>query len=245
MWIYLLPLTIVATCIGTPVAALLLITSYFCKTKFIHVVNSDLRILFSAIPYYRWFGKITHVQIPTDKNYLIASHPHGVFCLGPLLAVHLRPQSKTLFAVAPILFHIPVFGWIAAQIGCIPATKHDIADALKHTSVILVPGGVPELITQERKQLYSNRFGMFKFNVPILTLITYSKHYDFFEIPFYDARLKFACRFNIPIQIPWFFGFKNTCLPKRVPLELKLVQFEQSSQSSYFNALKEEIGTQI
>jgi hypothetical protein len=232
IWIYLLPLLVLAACVGIPFASTFVVLSFFLSNKYEHNVDSILRRFVCEIPVTRWFGSISNIDIPVDNNYLITSHPHGVFCLGPLLTVHFKRGSRTLFAVAPLIFKIPIFGWFAANVGCIPATKGEIQNALKTTSVILVPGGVPELITQERGQIYTRRYGMFKFDAPMITLITKSNHYSFLKLPFYETRLYIARKLNIPIIFPWVFGHYFTWLPKRTPLVVTLERF--SDRETYF-----------
>jgi 1-acyl-sn-glycerol-3-phosphate acyltransferase len=162
------------------------------------------------------------VQLPSGNN-LITSHPHGILCLGPLLTIHLKPGSTTYFAVTPLLFKIPIFGWIISMMGCIPATVDHIKSALERSSVILVPGGIPEIILYETDEHYTRRYGLFKFKVPIVPIITLSVHYKRVKIPFKRLRVDIANRLGIPIVFPWLFGWYNTWLPKRTPIKVKVL----------------------
>lgn len=203
------------------------------------VITSSLRTFFNSLPFDLWFESVSEVNIPTDRHYLICSHPHGIFCLGPLLTVHFKRESKTLFAVAPIVFKIPLIGWICGELGCIPCDKDSIKRGLKISSVILVPGGVPEIVMHERNELYTRRWGMFTFKVPIIPLITLSRHYYLPKSPLYELRLFIARKFNIPVTFPYLFGWKNTWLPMRNRLEVKMLnEIENSDNDEYFTMLR-------
>lgn len=247
IWVYSLPLLVLFAIIGSPVAITLLfvadIASYFLNIMYkTPVTTSSLRTLFNSIPFYQWFESISEVNIPTDKHYLICSHPHGILCLGPLLTVHFKKKSRTLFAVAPIVFKIPVIGWICGELGCIPCDKVSIKRALKVSSVILVPGGVPEIVMYERDELFTMRRGMFTFGVPIIPLVTLSKHYYLPKSPLYDLRVYIARKFNVPITFPYLFGWNNTWLPKRNKLEVKMLnQMETNDSKIYFTMLKSQL----
>lgn len=227
IWMYLLPILIVGTllCIPffmfiTPMLAAITFT-FIMVFKDEFIVRSPYREYMNNIPYHKWFGHYNTVENP-DKPTLITSHDHGVLCMGILLAAHFKPNSKTVFAVAPILFSIPFVGWIAKHVGAIPATEKAICNSLKTTSVIIVPGGIPELITDTP---YTRRHGFLriaqKMDVPILPIKTHTKFYDIVPIGGFDHRIYVAKHYGIPIMFPWVFGWYGTWLPKRNKIEWK------------------------
>ena len=139
---------------------------------------------------------------------------------------------------------IPVVGTVAVMLGCIPATKKSILNALKKHSVILVPGGVPELVTGE---LYTRRFGFLKLGVPILPVVCKSEFYTVLDIGFKDIRIHIAKEYGIPIMFPWIFGWYNTWIPRRVPIKLSVLDIHRVSgpiedeHASYFSSLSSHI----
>jgi 1-acyl-sn-glycerol-3-phosphate acyltransferase len=147
-----------------------------------------------------------------------------------------------LIAVAPLIFHIPLLGWVAAQLGCIPANRDSISNALSaNMSVILVPGGVPEVVSYEKDKIYTNRHGFLSFDAPVLPVVTTSKHYYVPEAPLYDLRMFIAQQYSVPIIFPWIFGWKNTWLPKREALTVKVLEVKDRTQKSYFEEIKNTI----
>ena len=87
-------------------------------------------------------------------------------------------------AVAPILFYIPIFGWMARSCGLIPATNNMIKKALiEKYNVILYLGGIEELIAYEKNELYiKKRWGYLKAkNEWITFLFRYFSHLESFN----------------------------------------------------------------
>jgi 1-acyl-sn-glycerol-3-phosphate acyltransferase len=138
---------------------------------------------------------------------------------------HFSPGSRTVFAVAPILFYIPIMGWVAKQLGLIPASNQMIMKALTLTSVIIVVGGVPELVGQEQRQLYiDKRFGFARIavecKVPIVA-VWVNGEFDTFSLlplPFLNWRMDLSNKLGFAIIFPWVFGWRGLWLPRRVPL---------------------------
>lgn len=218
LWVCTIPILTILCLLGIPFAFLMVCGGIVQSMIIKYERTSAIRRLLTSLPFEKWFYHIDSVNVP-DKV-LVTCHPHGVFCLGPLLGIHLQPQATTWFAVAPILFYIPLFGYIISKIGCIPATHYHISQALKTSSVILVPGGTPEIVLHEVKEYYTRRYGMFKFQVPLLPVIS-STHYTLWPMPARTWRVQVA-RHNIPIVFPWLFGWYSTCLPKRKPIHLRV-----------------------
>jgi len=232
LWAYSIPLLLVLVAMGSPFALLFLaMGAGLSKLRDDQpICTSRLRTWFNHIPWHQWFDEASTVTIPGDRHYLIASHPHQLFCLGALICVHFRPKSRTLFAVAPLIFHVPFIGWLAAHLGCVPADKGSLQAALKVSSVLLVPGGVPEVVMFERGEMYTERYGMFRLGVPILPLVTTSQHYYVPKAPLYRLRLLIAKTFRVPIIFPWVFGWYGTWLPKRHALVVKQLEVSENVQ---------------
>ena len=226
IWLYLLPILFIGTiiCIPffiiiTPIIMIITCTmAYFIKDEIIP--TGYIRSVVNNIPYNLWFGHIDDICAPA-KPTLICSHPHGILCTGILFSVHFRPGSSTLFAVSKWLFYIPVIGWLATQLGCIPATYYNINTALKTNSVILVPGGVPELISGKQ---YTRRYGFLKIakkkKVPILPVTTKQTFFNRIPCPWESARIHIANKYGLPIMFP-VLGWYGTWLPKRRPIHMK------------------------
>ena len=246
IWAYSIPIILFLIIIGVPIAIPFFTAALFISTSLQlmytkPIPESSLRTFVNNLDFKYWFGSIDRVTLPSTPH-LITSHPHNVFCLGALLCIHFQPKSKTLIAVAPLIFHIPIVGWVAAKAGCIPSSRKSIENALKSKmSVILVPGGVPEVVTYEKNTLYTDRFGFLTFTFPILPVVTTSKHYYIPQSPFYDLRIFIAKRYHIPIIFPWIFGWKNTWLPKRRPLTVKVLEIKDRTHEEYFKTIKEHI----
>ena len=227
VWIYLLPILIVGficcvpffIVVTPPLFAISISVMYLLKDEIIP--NGYIRDIVNNIPYKLWFGAIDELPpLPTPR--LICSHPHGILCTGILISAHFRPGSTTVFAVSKWLFAVPFVGWLARHLGCIPATYEDIERALQSHSVILVPGGVPELITGRP---YTRRTGFLKIarstNVPILPVETKSTFFDMIPCGFQEFRMWVAKCIGIPLMLP-VIGWYGTWLPKRVPIHLRV-----------------------
>ena len=216
LWMYLIPVMLLGLvfffpifiCIA-PVFFLFAILQYYFNRETLE--NIDYRV---------WFGQIDKIDLK-NKNYLVAFHPHGILCTGILVGLHFQPNSKTKFAVAPLLINMPIVGMYCEKLGCIPATKKDISNALKKHSVILCPGGIPELVSGK---LYTRRHGFLKIaqkmDVPILPVVCKTTFFDTLPLPFVNFRIWIAKTFGIPLMLPPF-GYFLTWLPKRKPVKLK------------------------
>jgi len=223
IWVYLLPILIIGTVMCIPfflvVTPPLLLASFtwFYIMKDALVPSGTLRSLLNNLPYERWFGqRMIHGNLSTP--HLITSHPHGILCTSVLIGVHFTPGSTTLFAVSPFIFVIPFFGWLATHLGCIPATYEAIQNGLKTSSVILVPGGVPELVSGD---MYTRRHGFLKIaracNVPILPLVSTTDYFHSIPLPFKEARVYIAKTVGIPLMAPPL-GWYGTWVPQRKPI---------------------------
>ena len=226
IWIYLLPILFIGfiMCIPffimvTPMLMTISVTMiYLLKDEIIP--EGSIRNYVNNIPYEKWFGKIDYLPHYNQPS-LICLHPHGIICTGILFSAHFSPGSTTLFAVSKWLFYVPVIGWLARHLGCIPATYENIEKALKTNTVILVPGGVPELVSGE---IYSRRHGFLKIakktGVSIIPILTKNVYYDRIPCPLASLRYEIAKRIDLPIMFP-VLGHYGTWLPKRLPIKIE------------------------
>lgn len=226
LWVYLLPILFIGTimCIPFFVVVTPLLLAIHASVMFLLkdelISEGTIRKIVNNIPYELWFGLIDEMDtLPTP--HLICFHPHGVLCTGILVAVHLRPESDTVFAVSKFLFTVPLIGWLAHRLGCIPATYEHIESALETNHVILVPGGVPELISGKE---YRNRHGFLKIakklHVNIKPVYSSTKFFDLIPCPFEGLRMYIAIHYGVPIMFP-ILGWYGTWLPKRKPIKMK------------------------
>jgi len=235
MWIFFLPIFVVGFLCSVPFFVFALPTSlviggtiYICYD---HVKESTVRdIITSGMFEFSqfWFGK-NCIDVP-KKRALICCHPHGVLCTIALFGVHFRPKSKTLIAVAPLLFTVPVIGWLAKHLGAIPSSYESLKKALQHTSVVLIPGGVPEIVCLEEHEQYTKRWGFLRLAkecaCPIISVCGTYNYYDLIQLPFYNVRKYYSNRFGVPIVFPWVLGWMGTWLPKRRPMEATVFEFQ-------------------
>lgn len=251
IWIYLLPILLVGFILCIPffivVTPLLMIISlttiYMLKDEIIP--HGLLREYVNNIPYKKWFGEIDTIESYPNPT-LICSHPHGIICTGILFSAHFKPGSNTLFAVSKWLFTVPVIGWLARHLGCIPATYESISKALQTNTVILVPGGVPELVSGT---LYTRRHGFLKIakrmGVSIVPVYTNTTFYDRLTCPLDTLCIYIAKTIDLPIMLP-VLGYYGTWLPKRKPIKLSIkstfkVQGDiEKERLRYFEALNHD-----
>jgi hypothetical protein len=231
-WIWSLPLLLIAFVFAIPSAMVLLPLSIAlsCTLQYYYhdvvIPNGQLRRIMNRIPWSQWFP-CNQINIPETS--IIAVHPHGLLCCGALAGIHFIPGSDTVFCVAPILFYVPVIGWCLRLIGFIPA-KYDIMFKTLQNghSVIVVPGGVPEIVLAETRD-DSQRFerhGFLKLArkacIPVISIFVQNecKIFNMITLPFLHQRVALSYYLNIPIVVPVFFGYYGTWLPKRIPLTL-------------------------
>lgn len=192
------------------------------KDTIVH--KSILRTFVTNLKIYKWFYT-TPVSVP--KKHLILVHPHGILCCGVISMIHFVKKSNTVIAVAPILFYIPIFGWILRYLGAIPATYTCIKRGLVKHSVIIVLDGIAGIVGMENKTLYIHkRFGAFKIakdmNIPILPIWVHNEYktFNIIKIPCVNIRKKISEKIGFPLMLPWIFGWYGTWMPKRVKLSI-------------------------
>jgi len=250
-WIWLLPLMILgfvfsvpAIVVSLPVCVVISITLQWWQHGKI-MATHPIRKLLSEIPWHEWFPCNT---LSINKTSVVAVHPHGLLCCGALVGIHFVPGSQTVFCVAPLLFYIPVLGWFIRVLGCIPAKRDIMLSCLQQgCSVIVVPGGVPELVMAEQRndKKWFQRSGFIRLaneaHVPIQTVFVHGEcaTYAMLEAPFLQTRVYWAWKTNVPLAFPAFMGWYGTWLPKRVPLTLTTRHIEAKNKAEYYSQLQQ------
>ena len=236
VWLVTLPLFVLGTLCMSPffICALPLcwVISLIQQHQYWHGQQADncCWYIVSRIPWHLWFKSLTADPLSIETPALICSHPHGWVCAGIMLGNHFHPKGpKTYFAVAPLLFWIPIFGWFLYSLRCIPATRRHIKQTLTHSSVILVPGGVPEIVCAESpiiRLFLEERYGFARLadttNTPLIAAWTEGElfTYERITLPFLEARIWLSHQLNLPFTFPYLWGWHGTWLPKPVKLHV-------------------------
>ena len=235
IWVFSLPLLFLTSVFWLPLGSALITgcVAFSMWVQWHHqddiVVESTWRDMIACLKLRQWFESYTvHWKgesfIP--PNSLIVAHPHGILCCG-MLIYHFE-NKHTVMAVAPILFYVPIFGWLARSWGLIPATDFMIRKALKEGhSVILYIGGVEELIATCERQLYIQpRWGYLKIinDLKINVISVWVKgEYDTFmspPLPLLELRQRLVKYVKVGIMFPWIFGWNSIWMPRPVELDL-------------------------
>jgi hypothetical protein len=248
VWIFSLPLMAVMTFFFFPV---LLPFSFLSVLFSVYIINleprthSFLRDFLASFQLYNWFPCNT---MEIDTQSIVSVHPHGLLSCGALAGIHFVKGSETIFCVAPILYFVPFLGHSLNLLGCIPATRASMEGALfrKH-SLIVVPGGVPELVLSETNNdsEFYPRFGFLKlakeFQVSVFSVFINGETttYNMIQLPFLRKRVQLSWIFNVPFMFPLLSGYCGTWLPKRVKLTLhKYLHGHDPTRSEYTHQLK-------
>ncbi len=246
-WIWSLPILIASIFIYIPFAiiALPLCIAVTLTLQFFHhdkiIASHFVRAWISAIPWHEWFPCN---QLCFEDQCIIAVHPHGLLCCGAIAGIHLVPKSKTVLCVAPILFYVPIIGWILRVIGCIPAKKHEMQNAIQlGHSLLVIPGGVPEIVlteTQDDTRRFP-RHGILrltpKIPVHIVTVRGECSTFRIYQGPLIHLRLWLSWKLNIPFIMPFILGYYGTWLPKRRPLQLYTLPLIPRNKEKYAEIL--------
>lgn len=249
-WIWAIPLLFVGAICMIPMAVITLaicitVTLYLQFTDDGHIrVDHWLRTSMSSIPWHEWFPCN---QLSFESG-VIAVHPHGVLCCGALVGVHLVPGSRTCMCIAPIVFYVPIIGWVARLLGCIPANKDHMLKALAlGYPLIVVPGGVPEIVLAELGNDIKRfkRHGFLRVaqeaNVPVHVVFVKGECSTFRMLrgPCHEARVWLSWCINVPCVFPVLLGWYGTWLPKRVPLILNTSTMVSPKKNRYSQVLNE------
>ena len=248
-WVWLLPLMLLGFVLSVPVVVVSLPVCLVLSVtlQWWHhgrvIVSHPVRRLLAHIPWHEWFPCNT---LRMEDTSVVAVHPHGLLCCGALAGIHFVPGSQTVFCVAPLLFYIPVLGWCMRVLGCVPA-RYDIMLACLRQghSVIVVPGGVPELVLAERRddRQWFRRGGFIRLaieaRVPLRAVFVRGEcaTFSMVEAPWLQTRVHWAWKTNVPLAFPAFFGWYGTWLPKRVPLTLVTEPVRANNKAQYYNEL--------
>lgn len=250
-WIWLLPLmcvgfffSIPAIVVSLPVCIGISVTLQWWQHNKIYVAHPIRRTL-SVIPWHQWFPCN---RITISKTSVIAVHPHGLLSCGALAGIHFVPASTTVFCVAPLLFYIPVLGWFIRVMGCVPARYDIMLKCLRDGhSVLVVPGGVPELVMAEKRDDHTwfKRRGFIRLakeaQVPVQSVFVQGEcsTYTMIQGPLHDTRVDLSWKTNVPLVCPVFWGWYGTWLPRRVPLTLCVKEWRGQTVDEYFLALRQ------
>ena len=249
-WIWLLPILCICIFFSVPFALFFLSTSIMISLTlqwWFHgqvTPNTWLRQWVNCCPWYEWFPCN---RISIHETSIIAVHPHGLLCCGALAGIHFIPGSQTVFCVAPLLFYIPILGWCIRALGCIPARYDIMSGALKQGfSVIVVPGGVPELVSAETgddcQTVQRSGFLRLAHEINVKVHCVFVKGecatFTMWKAPFHDQRVQMSLKSNIPFVFPMFLGWYGTWLPKRVPLFLNIRRIETYDKQEYYLQLQ-------
>lgn len=242
IWLFSLPILFLTCIFWIPVGAFAFVSfatiSFYIQWhhKDTIIINSFIRKSIQYLNLKRWFSNVSFVN-KQDADFIIG-HPHGILCCG--MVVYHFESENTVFAVAPILFHIPIFGWLARHMALIPASKHMIKKALKENhKVILMVGGIEELLAHSQRKLYlQKRYGYVKIAkelkkslIPVYTKGEYDTFYNP-PLPFLTFRQWLSNMLGFGIMFPWVFGWYGLWLPKRIPLSLHFGSPVQSDECS-------------
>ena len=248
VWIFSLPLLAVMTFFFAPILVPFTIVSFIFSVYTINLepcTHSFLRDFLASFQLHNWFPCNT---IQFKQQRVVSIHPHGLLSCGALAGVHFVKGSETIFCVAPILYFVPLLGHSLNLLGCIPATRKSMKNVLvKGYSLIVVPGGVPELVLSETNsdlELYP-RFGFLKLasanSVHVLSVFVNGETnlYNMIQLPFLRKRVQLSWFFNIPFMFPLISGFYGTWMPKRSKLVLrKYLHMQNTTRSEYTHKLK-------
>ena len=246
-WIWSLPILVLGACFAVPIAlatlsiclAISLVLQFYNHDKIL--ADHPVRCWISNIPWHEWFPCNT---LQFNNQCIVAVHPHGVLCCGAVAGIHLVPGSKTMLCVAPILFYVPVIGWLLRALACIPATKHIMQTALRSGhSLLVVPGGVPEIVLAETGDDHRRfaRHGILRLGpqVPVHVVFVSGECSTFHMLqgPLLDLRVWLSWRLNVPIVMPILCGFYGTWLPRRQPLKLVTQEVSPVNKTTYNKVL--------
>jgi hypothetical protein len=230
IWIFSLPIMVILSFFFLPFILPFSVLSFLLSLYIINLKpcsQSLLRDLLTGFHLDYWFPCN---RITVARTTVIAVHPHGLLACGALAGIHFVSGSETLFCVAPVLYFVPLLGHCLNLLGCIPATRVSMELALvQGHSLIVVPGGVPELVLSETNNdtEFYQRFGFLKlaekFKLPVLSVFVKGETatYNMIQLPCLRNRVKLSWLLNIPFMFPLISGYFGTWIPKRVQLELR------------------------
>ena len=250
-WLFVLPSCLFACLCGSFWLLCALPFSYAASRRLVNsavVFKEDhtLRQLLSAVAWHDWFEACA---VPSDfGESIVCVHPHGLLSLGTLSMLHFVPGSRTVLAVAPALFYIPIFGLLGPYLGLVPATKKGLQAVLKSERTLLIlPGGVPEIVCAEAAEctlFIKRRMGLFKLafeagrDLQIIILEGEEKLYRPLCLPSLKQRIWLSWATNLPFMLPWFGGYYGTFIPRPIPLKARLLKLVEVSKATSLFDLK-------
>lgn len=248
-WLWSLPALIVLTLCMTPAAC---VATCISITISIYLqwrhrdrifVNHWFRRWFSHIPWHEWFPCN---QLTFETPAVVGVHPHGLLCCGAVAGIHLVPGARTVLAVAPILFYVPVIGWLLRLIGCIPAHASIMRQAVQAGyTLLVVPGGVPEIVLAEsgddRRRFPRHGFLRIatEYQRPVWCVFVKGECslFQMVKGPALEWRAWLSWKINVPCVMPVFMGWYGTWIPKRRPLTLVTSRVHIHTKAAYKQTL--------
>ena len=250
-WLFVLPIYLFACLCGSFWLLCALPFSYAASRRLVNnpavfKKNHPLRQLLAAVQWHSWFSAVPVVE---DFGSSIACcHPHGLLSLGTLSMLHFVPGSRTVLAVAPVLFYIPIIGLLGPYLGLVPASKRGLQAVLKSERTLLIlPGGVAEIVCTEAEEctmFIQRRMGLFKLafeagrDLQIVLIDGEENLYRPLRIPFLKQRIWLSWATNLPFMLPWFGGYYNTFIPRSISLQAKLLARVEVSKANTFFDMK-------
>ena len=250
-WLFALPLYLVACLCWSSCLLCAFPFSYAASRRLVRnpvvfKANHTLRQFISAVSWRDWFGA-SAVQ-EDFGNSIVCCHPHGLLSLGTLSMLHFVPGSRTVMAVTPLLFYIPLFGLLGPRLGLVPATKKGLLAVLKSDRTLLIlPGGVPEIVCAEAEEctlFIKRRMGLFKLafeagrDLQIVIVEGEERLFRPLKIPCLKHRIWLSWATNLPIMLPWFGGHYGTFIPRPIQLKARLLKLVEVSKCETFFDMK-------
>ena len=250
-WLFLLPLYLFAclccsSCLLCTLPFSFAASRRLVRNPVIFKRNHFLRQLLSAVSWRDWFGAKAVQQ--EFGNSIVCCHPHGLLSLGTLSMLHFVPESRTVMAVTPLLFYIPLFGLLGPYLGLVPATKKGLLAVLKSERTLLIlPGGVPEIVCAEAEEctlFIKRRMGLFKLafeagrDLQIVIVEGEEKLYRPLKLPLLERRIWLSWVTNLPFMLPWFGGHYGTFIPRPIQLKARLLKLVEVSKCETFFDMK-------
>lgn len=174
-------------------------------------------------------------KFAVNKNVLLAVVPHGLFPLSLTLLSGVQNEvfpelgnaSGVSTAVASGMLWTPVLAPMLRWLGCIPATRHGVTQALQEGSCILVPDGIAGAFHSDSAEelVYLNtRTGFIRMAIEqgaLLVPVYCFGHTQLWDVwPKHDSWIAALSR-RWQFSLIWFWGeWWMPPLPRRVPLTM-------------------------
>eukprot|EP01103_Thecamoeba_quadrilineata_P004688 TRINITY_DN1447_c0_g3_i1.p1 TRINITY_DN1447_c0_g3~~TRINITY_DN1447_c0_g3_i1.p1 ORF type:complete len:348 (-),score=38.75 TRINITY_DN1447_c0_g3_i1:187-1230(-) len=172
------------------------------------------------------FKVICTGNLNQSRQLLFAEFPHAVFPMGFWLSatsykeLNIRPVT---FAVASVLFRVPIIRCFCFWSGCVPAVRKSLVELLdRGESLAILPGGIAEIFVQSRDVEYvflSERKGFVRMAIEMGVDIVPVYHLGNTSL-FDYSNSSFLTRWSrkLRISLVFFWGRFFLPLPYRKPV---------------------------